>query len=383
MAGPLAGIKIIEIASIGPGPMCAMVLSDLGADIIRVDRPAKAGLGVSIPTKYSLLTRGRRSVAIDLKSAEGIETVLKLLEQADALIEGFRPGVMERLGLGPKECLQRNPKLIYGRMTGWGQEGPLAQAAGHDTNYIALVGVLHAIGRRNEPPALPINLIGDYGGGALYLAVGLLAGLLEAQKSGKGQVIDAAMVDGAAHLMTAVYGMLAAGLWADERGSNILDSGAHFMDVYETKDRKYISIASIEAKFYRELLERIGVDSDALGSQLDRPHWPAMKQKLQAVFKTKTRDEWCAILEGTDACFAPVLSLNEAPTHPHNQTRSNFVKVDGITQPAPAPRFSRTPGQIQRPPSEPGQHTNYILKDWGFSPEEIEQLHGSNAIVQK
>ena len=380
--GPLSGYRIIELAGIGPGPMCAMLLSDMGADVLRIDRTADAGLGIAMDVKYALLNRGRRSVALDLKKPDAIEALLKLVEKADALIEGFRPGVTERLGLGPEVCLKRNPRLVYGRMTGWGQEGPLAHAAGHDINYIALSGALHSIGRRGEGPVPPLNLVGDFGGGALYLALGVVAGILETQKSGKGQIVDAAMVDGAASLMTAIYGMHGAGYWTDKRGDNILDTGAHYYDVYETSDGQYISVGSIEAKFYEELLELSGLKKEELARQNDRNAWPAMKQKVAAIFKTKTRDEWCKIMEGSDVCFAPVLSMTEAPKHPHNRHRGTFIEDDGVIQPGPAPRFSRTPGKIQRPPARPGEHTEEALRDWGFSASELERLRKSAAILQ-
>src|ERR1700683_954378 len=328
--GVLSGYRVIELAGIGPGPMCAMLLSDMGADVLRIDRAADAGLGIAMDPKYSLLNRGRRSVAFDLKKTEAIEAVLKLVAKADALIEGFRPGVTERLGLGPDDCLKRNPRLIYGRMTGWGQEGPLALAAGHDINYIALSGALHSIGGKGEGAVPPLNLVGDFGGGALYLALGVVAGLLEAQKSGKGQVVDAAMVDGAASLMTAIYGMHGSGFWNNERGDNILDTGAHYYEVYETRDGKHVAIGSVAGKFYDELLELSGLKREELARQNDRDHWPAMKQKVAAIFKTKTRDEWCKIMEGSDVCFAPVLSMTEAPKHPHNRHRGTFIEDDGV-----------------------------------------------------
>jgi alpha-methylacyl-CoA racemase len=380
--GPLTGYRIIELAGIGPGPMCAMLLSDMGAEVLRIDRTADAGLGIATETKYALLNRGRRSLALDLKKPEAIGALLKMVEKADGLIEGFRPGVTERLGLGPDVCLKRNPRLVYGRMTGWGQEGPMAHAAGHDINYIALSGALHSIGRRGEAPVPPLNLVGDFGGGALYLALGVVAGLLEAQKSGKGQVVDAAMVDGAASLMTAIYGIHGSGRWTDNRGDNILDTGAHYYDVYETRDGKYVSIGSIETKFYDELLQLSGLKKEELARQNDREAWPAMKQKVAAIFKTKTRDEWCKIMEGSDVCFAPVLSMTEAPKHPHNRHRGTFIEDDGVVQPGPAPRFSRTPSKIQRPPARPGEHTDEALRDWGFSPAEIDNLHKAAAIVQ-
>jgi alpha-methylacyl-CoA racemase len=378
--GVLSGYRVIELAGIGPGPMCAMLLSDMGADVLRIDRAADAGLGIAMDPKYSLLNRGRRSVAFDLKRPEAIEAVLKLVEKADALIEGYRPGVTERLGLGPDDCLKRNPRIIYGRMTGWGQEGPLAHAAGHDINYIALSGALHSIGRKGEAPVPPLNLVGDFGGGALYLALGVVAGLLEAQKSGKGQVVDAAMVDGAASLMTAIYGMHGSGFWNNERGDNILDTGAHYYEVYETKDGKHVAIGSIEAKFYAELLRLSGLQGEELPHQQDRKSWPKMKERLKTLFRTKTRDEWCKIMEGSDICFAPVLSMEEAPKHPHMKHRGTFIEQGGVTQPGPAPRFSRTPSKIQRPPAKPGEHTEEALRDWGFGNPELETLRKCGAI---
>src|SRR5271167_439112 len=380
--GTLSGYKIVEFAGIGPAPMCAMLLADMGADVLRIDRAEDAALGISLDAKYSLLSRGRKSVAIDLKKPEGVAAAMKLVEKADALLEGFRPQVMERLGLGPDECLKRNPKLIYGRMTGWGQEGPLAHAAGHDINYIALSGVLASIGRKGEAPVPPLNLVGDFGGGALYLALGVVAGLLEAQKSGKGQVVDAAMVDGAASLLTAIYGMHASGMWSDKRGDNILDTGAHFYEVYETKDGKHVAIGSIEAKFYAELLRLSGLQGEELPHQQDRKSWPKMKARLKTLFRTKTRDEWCKIMEGSDICFAPVLSMSEAPNHPHMKHRGTFVEENGVTQPGPAPRFSRTPSKIQRPPARPGEHTEEALREWGFANSDLDQLRKSGAIAK-
>ncbi len=380
--GVLSGYRVIELAGIGPGPMCAMLLSDMGADVRRIDRAADANSGFAMEAKYSLLNRGRRSVAFDLKRPEAIEAVLRLVEKADALIEGFRPGVTERLGLGPDHCLARNPRLIYGRMTGWGQQGPLAHAAGHDINYIALSGALHSIGRKGEAPVPPLNLVGDFGGGALYLALGVVAGLLEAGKSGRGQVVDAAMVDGAASLMTAIYGLHGSGIWTNERGDNILDTGAHYYDVYETRDGQYVAIGSIEAKFYDELLRLSGLKGEDLPHQQDRTSWPAMKERLKALFRTRTRDEWCKIMEGSDVCFAPVLSMDEAPRHPHNRHRGTFVEQGGVTQPGPAPRFSRTPSAIQRPPARPGEHTEAALRDWGFAVSDLERLRKCGAIAK-
>ena len=365
--GPLQGIKVVEFAGIGPGPFCCMLLSDMGADVVRIDRTEPADLGNPIEPKFNLLTRGRRSIALDLKKPADIAVAKALVEKADALVEGFRPGVMERLGLGPDACLKANPRLVYGRMTGWGQEGPLAPAAGHDINYIALVGALNAIGPKNGPPVPPLNLVGDFGGGALYLAFGLVCGLLEARTSGKGQVVDAAMVDGAASLITSVFGGTASGAWVNQRGSNSVDGGAHFYGTYETKDGKYVSIASIEVRFYDELLARLGLKDAFATKQRDRSGWDAAREKLAALFKTRTRDEWCKILEGTDVCFAPVLDVKEAMQHPHNQARGTFIEVAGIPQPGPAPRFSRTKPVVSRPPPRPGEHTEEVLSSWGVS----------------
>jgi len=378
--GPLSGYRIVEFAGIGPAPMCAMLLSDMGAEVLLIDRTASAGLGIAMEAKYNLLNRGRRSLALDLKRPQAAEVALRLIERADALIEGFRPGVMERLGIGPEQCLARNRRLVYGRVTGWGQEGPLAQAAGHDVNYIAIAGALYPIGRKGEAPVPPLNLVGDFGGGALYLALGIVAALLEAQKSGQGQVVDAAMVDGAASLMTAIYGMHAAGLWTDRRGENFLDTGAPYYEVYETSDGQHVAIGSIEAKFYDELLRLSGLKGEKLPEQNDRPSWPAMKERLGAIFRTKTRDEWCRIMEGSEVCFAPVLSMTEAPRHPHNRDRRAFVENDGVIQPAPAPRFSRTPGAIQRPPARAGEHSEQALRDWGFGSEEVARLRAACVI---
>jgi alpha-methylacyl-CoA racemase len=374
--GPLKGIKIIELAGIGPGPFCAMLLSDLGAEVIRVDRIEAAG-----QKNAGALLRGRRSIAIDLKNPQGVATVLRLVDEADALLEGFRPGVTERMGLGPDVCLKRNPRLVYGRMTGWGQEGPLSQAAGHDINYIALTGALNSIARRGQAPTPPLNLVGDFGGGALYLAVGVLAALLEARSSRKGQVVDTSMVDGAAHLMMMFYEMRATGFWTDEPGTNLLDTGAHFYDVYETRDDKYISLGSIEPKFYAELLRLSGLEREKLPDQNDRSQWPALKRRVAEVIRTKTREEWCRIMEGSDVCFAPVLSLAEAPKHPHNVKRKTFIEVGGVVQPAPAPRFSRTPNDGPRPPAIPGENGAEILSDWGFSSDEIGGLRKARAIA--
>jgi len=376
--GPLGGTKILEVGGIGPVPFCAQMLSDMGADILRVERPGMPR--TMVEAKYDVWHRGRRSIAINLKNPKGVEALLNLVEKADALIEGFRPGVMENLSLGPDVCLKRNPKLIYGRMTGWGQEGPLAQAAGHDINYIALSGTLHAIGRVGENPLPPLNIIGDLGGGGMLLAFGVVCGMLEAKKSGKGQVVDTAMVDGSAILMGFFFGARAAGFWTDDRGTNLLDGGAHFYDTYETADGKWISVGSIEPQFYDLLLKLGGIDDPDFEIQMDRSKWPELKEKIAAIFKAKTRDEWCEIMENTDVCFAPVLTFDEAMKHPHNVARKTFVDVGGVMQPAPAPRFSRTQPVIPNPAPEPGEHTESALKDWGFGEDEIEALRTAGAI---
>jgi len=382
--GPLAGIKIVEFTGIGPGPMCAMLLTDLGASVLRIDRPEPSDLGLQRELRYDLLLRGRPAVALDLKSKAGTALALRLIERADALIEGFRPGVMERLGLGPEDCLVRNPRLVYGRVTGWGQEGPLAHAAGHDINYISLAGALHAFGRRGQPPTPPLNLIGDYAGGALYLAFGIVCGILDAKRSGRGQVVDAAMVDGAASLMTGFYGLVAAGMATHERGTNHLDTGAHFYNVYECADGRWISIAPIESKFYAELLRRLDVDPAAIPPQMEREHWPRMQTRPAELFKTKTRAEWCALLEGTDACFAPVLTTDEAASHPHNMARQTYIEIDGITQPAPAPRFSRTVPGLPIPPQPPsrGAEAEAVLAAW-LEPAEIDELRAVGALGER
>ena len=382
--GPLSSLKIIEIAGIGPGPMCAMLLSDMGAEVVRVDRVTKADLGMERDPKKDVMNRGRRSIAVDLKSPEGIELLLNMIDKADVITEGFRPGVMERLGLGPDVCMARNNKLVYGRMTGWGQDGPLSQAAGHDINYISLTGALNAIGREGEIPVHPLNLVGDFGGGALYLAMGVLAAVIEAQKSGKGQVVDCAMTDGSASLMAMFYGMKAMGAWSEERGTNAIDTGSHYYTVYETADKKHISIGSIEAKFYKELLEKTGLSGDSgIPKQHDAANWPQMKERFTEIFKSKTRAEWCDIMEGSDVCFAPVLNLQESIEHPHNVARKTFVEVGGVVQPAPAPRFSSTPSEIVKPPSAPGEDTDAVLSDWGFGTDELARLHKANVIAQR
>ncbi|HEX4881225.1 MAG TPA: CaiB/BaiF CoA-transferase family protein [Porticoccaceae bacterium] len=382
MGGPLTGFKVVEMAGIGPAPMCAMMLSDMGAEVIRVDRLQDAGLGIAMQPEFSFLTRGRPSIAMDLKNPEAIAALLDLIAGADVVLEGFRPGVMERLGLGPDTCLGRNPRLVYARVTGWGQQGPLANSAGHDLNYIALSGALHAIGRSNDtPPAIPLNLVGDFGGGTMFVLTGILAALLESKNSGKGQVVDAGMVDGALSLMTSIYGMRAAGIQSDRRAENILDSGAHFYNVYETSDGKHVSIGSIEKKFYEELIETLGLQDADLPKQMDRSQWPAMREKFAAIFRTKTRDEWCAIMENTDICFAPVLTLEEAPRYHHNKDRNAFVEVGGQLHPAPAPRFSRTPSSIKGPAPRPGANTETALAQWGVDGARIAQLRAAKAIA--
>jgi alpha-methylacyl-CoA racemase len=381
--GPLAGIKIVELAGIGPAPFCAMLLADMGAEVVRVDRAANVGTDTDRDgndARYNLLIRGRRNIAVDLKNKDGQDAVLRLVDQADALIEGFRPGVMERLGLAPDICLARNPKLVYGRMTGWGQDGPIAHIAGHDINYIALSGALAAIGSTGGPPVPPLNLIGDFGGGALYLAMGVLAAIVSARTTGKGQVIDCSMVEGAASLMTSMYGALASGAWVEERGCNRTDGGSHFYHVYETRDGEFITVGSIEPQFYRLLLTHTGLEGVDLPEQSDRGQWPDMQQRFAAIFKQKTRAEWVAIMQQTDICFAPVLKMSEAIEHEHNRRRGSFVAVDGIAQPAPAPRFLSTPTRVTRPPARAGENTDEILRDWGFSAGETAALHRSGAV---
>ena len=373
--GPLKGVKVIEFAGIGPGPFCAMLLSDMGAEVVRIDR--KGGRGAN---KFDITSRGRRSLALDLKKPEGVEVALKLIAKSDALLEGFRPGVMEKLGLGPAEALQRNAKLVYGRMTGWGQTGPLSSAAGHDINYIALTGALHAIGRKGATPVPPLNLVGDFGGGALYLAFGMACGLFEAKGSGKGQIIDCAMTDGAASLMSMFYGFKAMGMWTDAKGENMLDGGAHFYDTYETSDNKWVSIGSIEPQFYALLLEKAALTDPEFQSQMDRSKWPSLKEKIARVIRTKSRSQWDAIMEGTDVCYAPVLSLSEAPNHPHNKARGTFIEIDGVIQPAPAPRFSRTKVEVQGPAPTCGEHNEQVLNDWGFNAGEIAAFKTAGAI---
>ncbi|MBQ82150.1 MAG: carnitine dehydratase [Gammaproteobacteria bacterium] len=375
--GPLKGIKIIEMAGIGPGPFCGMVLADLGAEVIRVDRASAKGTG----SRQEASNRGKKSIAVDLKSKEGVEIVLKLVQEADAIFEGFRPGVMERLGLGPEECMELNESLVYGRMTGWGQDGPLANAAGHDINYISLSGALAAIGRPGSPPVPPLNLIGDFGGGGMLLALGLVSALLESKQSGKGQVVDAAMTDGSALLMTMIYTMQSSGFWKDSMGSNMLDGGAHFYDTYECSDGKFISLGSIEPQFYKLLCDLAGFDNNLSSDQMSRDGWPEKKKAVKEIILTKTREEWCQIMEGTDVCFAPVLNMEEAPNHPHNKARKTFIELEGATQPAPAPRFSRTNPEVQSSPSLVGEHTDEILQSLNLSADEIEKLKTSGSVA--
>ena len=375
--GPLKGLKIIEMAGIGPGPFCGMVLADLGAKIIRVDRASAIGTG----SKQDAANRGKRSIAIDLKSEEGVEVVLKLVETADAIFEGFRPGVMERLGLGPDVCSKRNERIVFGRMTGWGQEGPLANAAGHDINYISLTGALAAIGRPGSPPVPPLNLIGDFGGGGMLLALGLVAALLESKESKKGQVVDAAMTDGSALLMTMIYTMQSSGVWKTSMGSNLLDGGSHFYDTYECKDGKFISLGSIEPQFYALLCQIAELDKSIFSNQMSRDSWPEKKEAIKKIILDKTRDEWCELMEGTDVCFAPVLDMSEAPKHPHNVERKTFIDLEGVTQPAPAPRFSRTEPEVVSSPSVVGEHTDEVLTSIGFSDEDINTLKTSGAVA--
>jgi len=376
----LSGVKVVEIAGIGPGPFAAMMLADMGADVVRVDR-AQAVTGNFDRQNLEILNRGRRSIGVDLKHPDGVETVMKLVEQADALIEGFRPGVADRLGIGPDACLARNPKLVYGRMTGWGQDGPYAQAAGHDINYIELAGALGHFGRAGSKPTPPINLVGDFGGGGMLMAFGVACALVESARSGQGQVIDAAMVDGAATLMTMMWGFRALGIWGPF-GTNVLDTGAPFYDTYETSDGKYISLGSLEPQFYKELITRAGLTDDVpLGDQMNQATWDDLRERFTALFLTQTRDEWCALMEHTDVCFAPVLTMDEAAAHPHVQARGTIVEEHGLLQPAPSPRFSRTPGAIQRPPAWPGQHTDEVLGEWGFAAADVEALRASGAVA--
>jgi len=380
VSGPLEGIRIVELAGIGPGPYTCMLLADAGADVLRVDRatgqPPSPGAG----PHWDLLNRSRPSVAVNLKDAEGVRLVLDLVAEADGLVEGWRPGVAERLGVGPEQCETRNPRLVYGRMTGWGQDGPLSSAAGHDINYIALAGALWPIGRVGERPVPPLNLVGDFGGGGMVLAFGMCAALLEAKRTGRGQVVDAAMVDGAASLMTMTFAFRQLGLWTEGRGVNVLDTGAPFYEVYDTADGRWFCVGAIEAQFYAELLKVLGLEHEDLPAQNDRDHWPAMKERFAAIFRTRTRDEWAEAFAGTDACGAPVLSPWEAHTHPHNAQRSTFVEIDGVVQPGPVPRFSRTPAAVHSPPSVAGQDTDRALAAWGVDAPRVATLRAAGAL---
>ena len=380
MAGPLSGYRIIEIAGIGPGPFAAMMLSDMGAEVIRVER--SQAVRPNAGPNFDIMQRNRRNVAIDLKHPAGVETLLQLVDSADALIEGFRPGVMERLGIGPDTCLERNPRLVFGRMTGWGQVGPYSLAAGHDINYISLAGALAHFGRAGEAPVPPLNMVGDFGGGGMFLAYGVVCAVLEAQRSGRGQVVDTAMVDGAATLMSMFWGFRQMGAFDENaRGTNLLDTGAHFYDVYECNDGRYISLGSIEPQFYAELLRITGLDDDPeFARQHEKANWPHLKERLTAVFASKSRDEWCALMEHTDVCFAPVLTMSEAARHPHNRERETFVEYEGVMQPAPAPRFSRSTAEIVSPPARAGEHTRDVLIDWGMTPEAVDALFESGAV---
>lgn len=381
--GPLTGIRIIEIAGIGPAPYCAMVLADLGATVIRVDRPESSDLGIPVPPTSALLNRGRSSIAIDLKQPGGADTVLRLLDGSDGLIEGMRPGVMERLGLGPSACLARNPRLVFGRVTGWGQSGPRAASAGHDINYIAAAGALGAIGRSGERPVPPLNLIGDYGGGAMYLAVGMLAGILSARETGVGQVVDAAMVDGAAQLMTMFHALAAAGEWPGARGENLLDGGAPFYDTYETSDGQFVAVGAIEPKFYAQLLEGLGLDPADLPNQNDRAGWPTLRSVFADRIRAGTRDEWNAVFSDTDACVTPVLDRNELVGDPHLAARGTVVDIDGVAQPAPAPRFSATPADLPAPPVATGADSRRVLGNAGFESAEIEALIAAKVVHEE
>ena len=379
MSGPLAGLKVLELAGIGPGPFCGMMLADMGAEVIRIERP---GGNPAAMAGHSVLFRSRRSIAIDLKQPAGIQAVLRLVDRADALFEGFRPGVTERLGIGPDECLERNAKLVYGRMTGWGQDGPLAQTAGHDINYIALSGALHGIGRAGEKPVPPLNLVGDFGGGGMVLAFGMVCALLEAQRSGRGQVVDASMVEGASALMAMFHSFRQQGMYRDERGTNLLDTGAPFYEVYETADHKYITIGALEPQFYATLKDKLDLPDDPFAAQMNPARWPEQRDAFKQLFKTRTRAEWCELLEGSDACFAPVLELGEAADHPHNAARQSFVELEGNLQPGPTPRFSRSKPAQPWPAEKPGTDTRTVLLEAGFSRSEIDALLEQGAVAE-
>ena len=380
MAGPLEGVRIVELAGIGPGPYACMLLADAGADVLRVDRVREPSPTTLAGPRWDLLNRSRPSVAVDLKDPDGLALVLDLVAGAEALVEGWRPGVAERLGIGPDDCAARNPGLVYGRMTGWGQDGPLAHSAGHDIDYIALTGALWSIGRAGEPPVPPLNLVGDFGGGGMLMAFGVVAAILEARRTGLGQVVDAAMVDGAASLMTMTFAFHLGGIWSDERAANMLDTGAPFYEVYETADGKWFALGAIERQFYKEFLRVTGLDAEELPDQMDRARWPELKKRFAEVFRTRSRDQWTEAFAGTDACGAPVLSPWEAHQHPHNRHRQTFVEVADVVQPGPAPRFSRTPGVVSRPPSVAGEDSDEALAAWGVDPVRVESLRGKGAL---
>jgi alpha-methylacyl-CoA racemase len=379
--GPLTGFKVIEMAAIGPAPLAGMLLADMGAEVIRIDRLGESDLGIKRDARFELASRGKRSVAVDIKSPLGRDAVLRFVRGADALIEGFRPGVMERLGLGPKDCHAVNPGLVFGRITGWGQQGPLAQSAAHDMNYIALAGALDAIGLADGPPVAPLNLVGDFGGGSTFLVMGVLAALLERSRSGRGQVVDAAIVDGVGALMAGVHGQIAGGIWRQERGEHVVGGAAPWNTVYRTSDGGYITVCAIEQRFFAELLRRLEIDPASVPNRMDRANWPPLRSRFEAIFASETREHWCQMLEGTDSCFAPVLHASEAPEHPHNIARGAFIEVDGVRQPAPAPRFDRTPGAVRGSMiSRPGQHSDALLRESGFSEEEIADLREAGVV---
>ena len=382
MTGPLKGVRVLELGALGPAPFAASLLADLGAEVVRLDRTEEADLGYKVPSRYDFYNRNKRSVALDLKRPEAVATALRMVQSADILIEGFRPGVTERLGLGPQACMQLNPRLVYGRMTGWGQDGPMAHVPGHDINYLALSGALHCIGEKGRPPVPPLNLAADLGGGAMYLAVGVLAALTEARSSGCGQVVDAAMVDGLANLMSAFLAYRQLGTWSLERTDNVVDGGAHYYRTYATADGKYVAVGAIEARFYRALLEGMGLAGAALPEQNERASWPAMSERFAAIFKTRTREQWVREMEGREACFSPVLDMDEATQHPHMQARNVFTTLNGVTHPAPAPRFSRTPATLRCEPPQAGQHSLEVLAEWGLSKAEIDALQASGALLQ-
>jgi alpha-methylacyl-CoA racemase len=382
MSGPLSGVRVLELPAIGPAPFCGALLADMGADVVRIDRTKSIDLGTPFPRQFDFYNRNKRSVALDLKSPAAIEMAMRLVRRSDILLEGFRPGAAERLGLGPVECLEANPRLVYGRVTGWGQDGSLANAAGHDVNYIALNGALHSIGEKGRAPAVPLNLVADLGGGAMYLAVGVLAALTEARVSGRGQVVDAAMVDGVANLMSAFLALRQMGEWTLDRADNVADGGSPFYRTYETSDGKYIAVGAIEGRFYEQLVSGLGLDIAQLPRQNDRATWPGVSARFAEIFRSRTRDEWVATMRGRDACFSPVLNMDEAPMHPHMRERAVFSEFDGALHPSPAPRFGRTPGSLRLPPPAPGQHSSEVLAEYGVSSAEIDALERAGAMLQ-